>query len=143
MTFLLQLLGGKFGALIAGATAALLAASILTATVQTKRLESAQVSVATARAALKNPVTGKTWQSEAIRDARVVTDLSGKLTLQNTAVERLKGERDAAVAESDRALQAARKSTTETRKSVDALLAMKPGADVCASALDVLHGVRR
>jgi len=114
--------------------------------IQTARLHHAKNDVTTARAALIDPVTKKTWQSEeqaAQRDLGTCTANSGRLdaalAAANDSIQALK---DAAVADAmaNRAHQtAAQARSADARRDVAALMETKPSGDRCGSAFELMR----
>lgn len=143
MNFILKLLGGSLGPYLLGGVGVLLALSMATAGVQGLRLKHAKADLSTARAALINPVTRKTWQSEAVRDARDLGACKSAVAEQNASVA-------AAAAETARKLAAATKGQADARavaesyrQTAPAVRAYQPkGADSCARTADVARMIR-
>lgn len=141
MTLILKWLGGSLGPYIVGGVAVLLALSIGFGQVQSLRLKHAKADLATARAALIDPATRKTWRSEAEARARDLTTchgnvetLTASLGRQEAAVAALKAQSAAWVAKSRKAAQDARAVAESYRQAGREILAAKPGADACLSA---------
>lgn len=122
-----------------------LAVLLLALAVQSARLSSAKGDLADARAALTNPLTKKTWQSEALRDARNLrtcrdnnTVLQGSLDRQSTAMERLEQAGRTLAADNARLATTARKSAAVAASAQARILARPPaGNDTCSRVLDV------
>lgn len=113
---------------------------------QTFRLHHAKADLTTARAALVNPVTHKTWQSEAIAAQRDLTTcrgntdrLSTALQTQNASIDALKREADAINTVAGAKIRAAQADTVKARRDVAAIMAKRPGSDLCASALELMR----
>lgn len=138
MTWLLKLLAGRFGAWIASGFAVLVVVLSVSLWVQTDRLSSA-------RKALVNPLTGKTWQFEALRDARDLATcrgnterLQGSLERQNAAVESLQATGRTLTAENERLASAAQKSASAASSAQARILSRPPaGNDTCSRVADV------
>ena len=113
---------------------------------QTFRLHHAKADLTTARAALVNPVTHKTWQSEALRDARDLTTCHANVTTlkaatetQNASIDALKREADAISTAATAQIRAAQADSVKARRDVAAIMAKRPGGDLCASALELMR----
>lgn len=124
----------------------LIASLVVGLGVQTFRLDHAKTDLTTARAALVNPVTHKTWQSEAIAAQRDLTTCRGNegrlqkaLGDQNASIDALKREADASSARATAQIRAAQADSAKARRDVAAIMAKRPGGDVCASALSLLR----
>jgi hypothetical protein len=108
--------------------------------VQTLRLGHAKGDLSEARQALLNPVTHKTWQSEAKRDAAAlgtchasVTTLEGSLASQNAAVASLGVESARRTKMLADGLEQARKGRASAEARAAGLLKRPPaGIDACA-----------
>lgn len=154
MSFILKLLGGSFGSWIAGGIAAVLALSMASCSVQTARLNHAKADLTAAKAALRNPATHKTWQSEAMRDGKnlvacheTTANLTASLNAQTASLKSLRAESDAKLAEASRAVRSALQGQHAADAKVARMLRSKPqGADVCARWSDadriVVEGIR-
>lgn len=112
---------------------------------QTARLAHAKADLAEAQAALKDPATGKTWQSEAVARGRDlatcrgnVTALNGAIEGQNASIDALKREADASSARATAKIRAAQADSAKARRDVAAIMAKRPGGDLCASALALI-----
>ncbi len=147
MTWLLKLLGGTVGPYLAGGVAVLLAGALVTATVQTKRLEARTGERDAARASAINPETRLAWSVEARRNARGLAACTGSLDRQNAAVTRLEAEGrrlDAAVAFAARGQRSAR-AVAESRSQ--ATLTARVDAETCeareAQLLEMARGAVR
>lgn len=137
--------------------AGLLALSVGTCTVQSKRLDHAKADLTAARAALIDPVTRKTWQSEAVKarrdaqDARrdlgtchaSLTDATAALDRQSATVRALGAETARAKAVSDKARADARSVAESYRQAAAAIPSAKPGPDRCASAVKLVRETAR
>lgn len=88
--------------------------------------------------AIHDPVTG--WDARLTACKGNVERLDGALKAQGAAVTALKAESAQRSAEAAKALTAARSATTAANRRVGAILAAKPGADMCASADDLILG---
>lgn len=149
MSFILKLLTGTAGPYIAGAIAGLLLLSAGWGEVQTLRLHHAKSDLTTARAALIDPATHKPWKDEAqaaMRDLGTCRTntlaLQSGLNAQNAAVAALKSESDARLAQSRKEVSAARSVAESYRQTAGVILGRKAGADVCASASELIGEVR-
>ena len=141
MNFVLKLLGGSIGPYVLGGVGVLFALSIGFGQIQSFRLKHAKTDLTAARAALIDPATKKTWQSEAEARARNLTTchgnvdrLTASLATQEAAVAALKTQSAAWVAQSRKAAQDARAVAESYRQASREIMAAKPGADACASA---------
>lgn len=113
--------------------------------IQSARLANTKGDLRDARAALVNPLTMKTWQSEALRDARDLatckanTDsLRAAVDRQNAAVTAAAAEGQARTAAAQKAVQQARTATQRAEAKAQAILSRQPvGIDTCARVLDV------
>lgn len=153
MGALARLLGGTLGPYLVGAVAVILAASIVTAGVQTKRVGRLKEDVAAEKAAQINPVTRKLWKVEAQRDAAAlstcrenVRKLDASLATQNAAVDRLKADGDARAAEARQAAQDARSARAAADRAARELAGFKSAA-TCeareAAIAELVKGVTR
>lgn len=88
--------------------------------------------------AIFDPVSG--WQARLNTCQGSVKTLDAALTRQNGAVTALKTEGAQRSAEAAKALTAAQRATVAANRRVGAILAAKPGADMCASADDLILG---
>lgn len=147
MGWLLRLLMGSAGPYIAGAVGAILVVATITAQVQTVRLHHAKADLDTARKALIDPATKRTWQVEAVERGINLTTCTGNLTdirkavdIQNHSIVALEAEGHARVTAATKALAAEHKRTEDTLKVVARINQLKPGADRCASAASILRG---
>lgn len=90
-------------------------------------LQKAQSALSVAKASLRTCQTN-------------VTGLTVAIDRQNVAVEALKREGDARVAESAKAARSARAVAESLRRDADRILGVKVGADACASADAIILG---
>lgn len=141
MPLLLKLLVGSLGPYIAGGVAVLLALSVATAGIQSARLKHAKADLANARAALIDPSTRKTWESEARVRERDLTTCQGNVSTleaaqarQNAAVEALRADSDARLAQSAKAASDARAVAESYRQASRDVLGATAGADKCEAA---------
>lgn len=105
-------------------------------------LRRSDANLKTARAALLNPATGKTWQSEAMglyRDLEICKGntlrLETAVASQNAATEAMRAESDARAKMLADGLQQARRGRAGAEARASALLTHPPvGIDACARA---------
>jgi hypothetical protein len=114
---------------------------------QTVRLSHAKADLQIARAAVLDPVTGRTWRSEAIGAHRSLAlcvnqrrELVRALQLQNTAIERLRVDAGLRQTRVSHAVRAARTTGATERAAAGRVLATPPGLDACRSADDLILG---
>lgn len=145
MGWILKLLGGSAGSYIMSAVAIAFVALLAFAGVQSARLDNAK------RDQL-NPATGQRWKAEAQRDAKALgklrPELAGctaqrdglrdKLRVQNAAVDQLRRDGEARARAAAAAIASAEKGRTAAERRAAQILAARPGADVCASAADLI-----
>lgn len=125
----------------------LAAAGLLTfGAVQTARLHHAKADLSTARAALIDPSTRKTWQSEATASQRdlqschaSVSNLQAAISGQNASIEALKREAEAASARASAQIRAAQARSADARRDAAAIMAKRPSGDLCQSALELMR----
>lgn len=153
MGALVRLLGGAVGPYLVGAVAVILAASIVTAWVQTKRVGRLKEDVAAEKAAQFNPTTRKLWKVEAQRDAAALSTcrtnvgtLEEAVRIQGAAVDRLKADGDARAAEARQAAQDARSARAAADRAARDLAGFKSAA-TCeareAAIANLVKGVTR
>jgi hypothetical protein len=141
MTVLLSLLGsGKFWACLG------VIALLSWAGVQTARLDHAKHDLANARAALVDPKTKATWETEAVsasadRDSYKISldSANAALATQEADVKALKAESDTRSAQAAANLAAAHAADASDQKRIAALMAAKDGPDSCASGDSLLQ----
>jgi hypothetical protein len=150
MGFLLKLLGGSAGPFIAGGVAVIIAGLLAFGGVQSARLAHAKADLTSARTALKNPATGKTWQSEAVAAERDLgtcrgnlQNLQTSLNDQSASLTALAAAGQARTARADKALSVASGAVQAASKAAGAVMAAKAGDDRCASALTLIRGDRK
>ena len=118
--------------------------------VQTARLHHAKSDLATARQALRNPVTHATWESEAKRDAVDLktcrlnnATLSQAVTDQNAATEALRADTERRAKMLSDGLLQARKGRAGAEEEARRLLAGSAGFDSCSRAVEAREAVLR
>lgn len=129
-----------------GAVAAAVVGIVGFGVVQTARLHHAKADLDTARAALIDPTTKKTWQSEAVaaqRDLKTCqgneTAMQGAIDGQNASIEALKQEAAAASARATAQIRAAEAHSADAAREAAQIMAKRPGGDLCASALQLMR----
>ena len=108
--------------------------------VQTLRLDHLKRSLASAEAALKDPATGKTWRAEAVASERDRQICANAIEQQNTAIALFRDASARATANADLALATTRREGSRNRQNAEAILAARPGSDVCAGADALILG---
>ncbi|MDR3513880.1 MAG: hypothetical protein P4L73_19755 [Caulobacteraceae bacterium] len=115
--------------------------------VQTGRLNHAKGDLASARAALIDPATKKTWRDEAVKAADDLASCHISLSSANAALGHadaataaLKAESDRRTADAASRLAAADKAALAGQRRITAVLAAKAGADACKSADALILG---
>lgn len=131
MDLLLKVLGGKFGAAVlaaAGMAFALMASALA---VQSHRLDARTAQLATARAALKNPLTGRTWRAEATAAAAALKRCADDLSDQSQRVRawEAEGKRLAAAAAAGQRQLVGARAVAESRSQ--AVMAVQVDAATC------------
>lgn len=148
----LRLLGGLFSP--RGLAALGLAALVIFAGVQTARLGHAKTDLAAARLDLQaarttelDPSTRQPWRETAKAAQGNLTSCRGNLVdaadalaRQAAAVARLRAEAERQQQVSRAALRQAQTGRQAAEGRAAAILALRPGDDTCASALDLLRG---
>lgn len=144
MSFILKLLGGTVGPYIAGGVAVMLALALGAAGVQSARLSHAKGDLAEARAALTDPKTHRTWQSEAEASARDLTtcqislkDADDQMDRQSKLDAAQEALSAAALAKSTASVSASHKGQKKADANAAKLLTPAVGIDACARMMDV------
>lgn len=143
MNLVLKILGGKFGAAVLGAAGVAFALLAWGLAVQSSRLDTRTAELATAKAALVNPVTRRTWQAEATACAADVDRLSAEIADQSARVLAWEAEGrrlEAAAAEAQRRQGAAR-AVAESRSQ--AVMALRVDAASCEAREAAMLAIAR
>lgn len=133
MSLILKLLGGTVGPYILGAVGVFVASVLLILSIQSARLAHAKADLVTARAALVDPVSRRTWKdiagsAIAGRDAALAS-----LARQNAAVTVMQQLSDRKLAEAAQALSVASQGRASAEARAARLMAHPPaGIDACA-----------
>ncbi len=137
MTVILSLLAKHWKVALAGVF-------VLALCVQQWRIGNLKADLGEARAALVNPLTKKTWQSEALRDARDLktcrdsnANLDASLSRQSAAVAAWKAEGDQRLAEAEKGLQHALRGRQRAEAQARDLMRPPVGIDACARMEDI------
>lgn len=96
--------------------------------------------LADARAALKNPATGQTWQAEAGVCAGNLARVSRSLDVQSAAVAQLQAAGKTATDAANIKVRAASVISDKLDQRAASVLAADPKGDACAAAVDILKG---
>lgn len=114
--------------------------------VQTLRLRQMAIAKAEAQAALIDPATKQTWKQVATNAARAVSDCNAKaaqlqaaLDRQNAAVANVANAARLRTELAEQALAELAPNRRSAEQAADAILRAGPGADTCASALDLIR----
>lgn len=144
MAGLPKVLAGGLGPYVAGGVAVILALALAAAGLQSIRLEHAKAELASAHAALINPVTGKSWRTESVAAAadlsacrREVVTLRGAIDAQNAAVTTAAADSARRIVLATKAAEDARAVAESARRHSAFLMAQRPaGATACERAED-------
>jgi hypothetical protein len=101
---------------------------------QTARLHHAKVDLARARAELKDPDSGRTWRVLADDRSNQIRNLDAAAARQDAALEGLRVASERATRAAAEALRQAHTLSDVAHRKADAVLAEKPGSDLCADA---------